>query len=197
MAFGERPFHRVKSAASLPEASEGDINLSAERRRFTAEHLAQGTRDLLAEDAQYFLHQSLSSPCLNAVARAEGAWIEDVEGRRYLDFHGNNVHQVGYGHPKVVAAIQAQLGTLSFCPRRFTCEPAVDLARRLGELAPGDLQRVLFAPGGTAAIGMALKLARIATGRFKFVSMCDSFHGASMDALSVGGEAVFRQGLGP
>lgn len=197
MASGERSFHRVKSSASLPEASEGDINLSAERRRFTAEHLSQGTRDLLAEDAQYFLHQSLSSPCLNAVARAEGAWIEDVEGRRYLDFHGNNVHQVGYGHPKVLAAIQAQLGTLSFCPRRFTCEPAVDLARRLGELAPGDLQRVLFAPGGTAAIGMAMKLARIATGRFKFVSMWDSFHGASMDALSVGGEAVFRQGLGP
>lgn len=187
----------MKLPAHQIEASEGDINVSAQRTRFTTSHLSPSTQELLAEDARWFLHQSLSSPCLNAVAKAEGAWIEDVEGRRYLDFHGNNVHQVGYGHPRVLAAIRAQLETLSFCPRRFTCEPAIDLARRLGELAPGDLQRVLFAPGGTSAIGMALKLARVATGRFKFVSMWDSFHGASMDALSVGGEAVFRKGLGP
>src|SRR6185437_2058453 len=60
-----------------------------------------------------------------------------------------------------------------------------------------DLKRVLFAPGGTSAIGMALKLARVATGRFKFVSMWDSFHGASLDAISVGGEADFRGGIGP
>src|SRR5204862_373579 len=55
----------------------------------------------------------------------------------------------------------------------------------------------LFAPGGTSAIGMALKLARVATGRFKFVSMWDAFHGASLDAISVSGEATFRQGIGP
>ncbi len=187
----------LKAPAALPEATEGDVNLSPERVRFTREHLAASTRELLSADARVFLHQSLSSPCLNALAKAQGAWIEDVEGRRYLDFHGNNVHQVGYGHPRVLAAIREQMDTLSFCPRRFTCDPAVELAERLVELAPGDLQRVLFAPGGTSAIGMALKLARVATGRFKFVSMWDSFHGASMDALSVGGEAVFRQGLGP
>jgi 4-aminobutyrate aminotransferase len=97
----------------------------------------------------------------------------------------------------VIAAIKQQLDTLSFCPRRYTCEPAIQLAARLGELAPGDLNRVLFAPGGASAIGMALKLARVATGRFKFVSMWDSFHGASLDAISVGGEALFRQGIGP
>jgi len=56
---------------------------------------------------------------------------------------------------------------------------------------------VLFAPGGTTAVGMALKLARVATGRFKTVSMWDAFHGASLDAVSVGGEAIFRQGMGP
>lgn len=56
---------------------------------------------------------------------------------------------------------------------------------------------MLFAPGGTAAIGMALKLARVATGRFKTLSMWDAFHGASLDAISIGGEAVFRKGMGP
>jgi 4-aminobutyrate aminotransferase len=63
--------------------------------------------------------------------------------------------------------------------------------------APIDEAKLLFAPGGTAAIGMALKLARVVTGRFKTLSMWDSFHGASLDAISIGGEAVFRQGIGP
>jgi 4-aminobutyrate aminotransferase len=177
--------------------SEGDLNLSARRQAWAAGHIHAETQHLLEADARHFLHQSLSTPCLNALRSAEGAWIEDVEGRRYLDFHGNNVHQVGFGHPRVVAAIKQQLDELSFCPRRYTCAPAVQLAARLGEVAPGDLNRVLFAPGGTSAIGMALKLARVATGRFKFVSMWDSFHGASLDAISVGGEAVFRHGVGP
>ena len=177
--------------------SEGDVNLSPRRKDFASRHLGEATRDVLAEDARVFLHQSLSTPCLNALAKAEGASIEDVEGRRYLDFHGNNVHQVGFAHPRVVQAIKDQLDTLSFCTRRYTCTPAIDLARRLVDLAPGDLSRVLFAPGGTSAIGMALKLARVATGRFKFVSMWDSFHGASLDAISIGGEAVFRKGIGP
>lgn len=177
--------------------SEGDVNLSPRRREWSSEHIGASARALLEEDSRHFLHQSLSTPCLNVLRRAEGAWIEDDAGRRYLDFHGNNVHQVGFSHPTVVEAIKRQLDELSFCTRRYTCEPAVELARRLGELAPGDLHRVLFAPGGTSAIGMALKLARVATGRFKFVSMWDSFHGASLDAISIGGEAVFRKGIGP
>jgi len=56
---------------------------------------------------------------------------------------------------------------------------------------------VLFSPGGTTAVGMALKLARTATGRHKTVSMWDAFHGASLDTISVGGESLFRQGIGP
>jgi 4-aminobutyrate aminotransferase len=177
--------------------SEGDDNLSPERAAWAKAHLSAGTLGMLQQDAQHFLHQSLSTPCLNVLRAAQGSWIEDVEGRRYLDFHGNNVHQVGFGHPRVIAAIKQQLDELSFCTRRYTCQPAIELASELGRLAPGDLKRVLFAPGGTSAIGMALKLARIATGRFKFVSMWESFHGASLDAISVGGEAAFRQGIGP
>ena len=74
---------------------------------------------------------------------------------------------------------------------------AIELAQKLTELAPGDLAKVLFAPGGTNAIGMALKVARAATGRHKTVSMWDSFHGASLDAVSIGGESLFRQNIGP
>src|SRR6185312_14613896 len=191
----------MKLAASPPQhgdlSAEGDVNLSPLRKRWEAENLAPATRDLLAEDAKYFLHQSLSTPCFNALASASGIWLVDVEGRRYMDFHGNSVHQVGYGHPRVVQAIRHALDTLPFSPRRYTNESAVALARRLVELAPGDLSRVLFAPGGTTAIGMALKLARIATGRHKTISMWDAFHGASLDAISIGGEALFRRDMGP
>ncbi len=177
--------------------SEGDLNLSPHRVAWSKANHSPATKQALDDDSRYFLHQSLSTPCLNVLASARGAWIEDLEGRRYLDFHGNNVHQVGFAHPRVVAAIKQQLDELSFCTRRYTCQPAIQLAARLAALAPGDLNRVLFAPGGTSAIGMALKLARVATGRFKFVSMWESFHGASLDAISVGGEAAFRQGIGP
>ena len=116
--------------------SEGDVNLSPNRKAWSDQHIGPETRELLEADARYFLHQSLSTPCLNALQHAEGAWIEDVEGRRYLDFHGNNVHQVGFAHPRVLEAIRKQLDTLSFCTRRYTCEPAVELARRLIEIAP-------------------------------------------------------------
>jgi 4-aminobutyrate aminotransferase len=177
--------------------AEGDVNLSPAREAWAKQSIDANTKRLLQRDANHFLHQSLSTPCLNVLKSAQGAWIEDVQGRRYLDFHGNNVHQVGFGHPRVIAAIKGQLDGLSFCTRRYTCEPAIALAEALATIAPGDLRRVLFAPGGSTAIGMALKLARVSTGRFKFVSMWDSFHGASLDAISVGGEAAFREGIGP
>ena len=183
--------------ASGDLSAEGDVNLSPLRKRWESENLAPATRALLAEDAKYFLHQSLSTPCFNALAAASGIWLEDVEGRRYMDFHGNSVHQVGHGHPRVVQAVKDALDTLPFSPRRFTNEAAVALARRLVALAPGNLAKVLFAPGGALAIGMALKLARLATGRHKTISMWDAFHGASLDAISIGGEALFRRDMGP
>jgi 4-aminobutyrate aminotransferase len=120
-----------------------------------------------------------------------------LEGRRYMDFHGNDVHQVGFANPRVLAAVTEQMHALPFCTRRYTNIPAIRLAEKLASLAPGNLNKVLLAPGGTTAIGMALKLARVATGRFKTISMWGSFHGASLDAISVGGEAMFRSGIGP
>jgi Aminotransferase class-III len=107
-----------------PPPAEGDQNLSAGHRAFVERCRDGPTRALLAEDARYFLHQSLSSPCLSVVRRADGIWLEDHAGRRYMDFHGNNVHHVGYGHPRLIAALKAQLDELPFAPRRFTCAPA-------------------------------------------------------------------------
>jgi 4-aminobutyrate aminotransferase len=179
-----------------PAPSEGDVNSSPLRSQWR-ESLSAATRALLDEDERYFLRQSLSTPCLDAIERAEGAMLIDVEGRRILDFHGNSVHQLGHGHPKVVAAIKAELDVLPFCPRRFTNGAAIALARKLVDTAPGALNKILLAPSGAAAISMALKLARYATGRHKTLSMWDSFHGANLDTIAIGGEALFRQNLGP
>lgn len=177
--------------------SEGDLNISPRRQAWSEAYIDQDTAALLAEDEKYFLHQSLSTPCLNVLTGCEGPYIIDKQGARILDFHGNWVHQVGFSNPKVVQAITDQLQTLSFCTRRYTSQPAVDLAKKLVSLAPGDLDKVLFAPGGALAMGMALKLARTVTGRHKTISMWDAFHGASLDMISIGGEAIFRQNIGP
>jgi 4-aminobutyrate aminotransferase len=175
---------------------EGDVNVSPARAEWRAS-LSDAARAALDEDERFFLRQSLSTPCLAPIVRAEGAVLTDLEGRRIFDFHGNSVHQLGHGHPKVVDAIRREMETLPFCPRRFANATATALARRLVETAPGDLDKVLFAPSGAAAISMALKLARYATGRHKTLSLWDSFHGANLDAIGVGGEALFRRGLGP
>jgi 4-aminobutyrate aminotransferase len=97
----------------------------------------------------------------------------------------------------VIAAVKAQLDELSFCTRRYTNIPAVALAKKLAEITPGALGKSLFCPSGAAAIGMALRLARAATGRHKTLSMWESFHGASLDASSIGGERMFRGDIGP
>ena len=178
-------------------ASEGDVNLSPLRRAWEAENVGAATRALLDADSEHFLHQSLSTPCLNALESCDGIWLTDVEGRRIMDFHGNNVHQVGYRHPHVIEAVKRALDTLPFSPRRYTNAAAVKLAAALASLMPKPLSKVLFAPGGTLAIGMALKLARLVTGRHKTLSLWDAFHGASLDAISIGGEAIFRKNIGP
>ncbi|REE81257.1 4-aminobutyrate aminotransferase [Paenibacillus taihuensis] len=177
--------------------TEGDINLSPERELWQDQHLSEETMDILEEDSRYFLHQSMSTPCLNVIVNAEGNYLEDQDGRKYMDFHGNSVHQVGYKNRYVLDAVVKQLEELPFLPRRYTNPVAIKLAKKLAELAPGDLNKVLFTPGGTSAIGIALKLARKATGKFKTISTWDSFHGASLDAISVGGEGVFRNHIGP
>ncbi|CAG5005371.1 Isoleucine 2-epimerase [Dyadobacter sp. CECT 9275] len=177
--------------------TEGDINLSSARNQWYAVMNDPETLAYLEEDAEYFLHQSLSTPCLDVLASCEGIYLTDVQGKRYMDFHGNNVHQLGYGHPYIIEKVKEQMDILPFSPRRYTNLPAIKLAKKLSDLLPGDLKRVLFAPGGTSSISMALKLARIVTGKHKIVSLWDSFHGASLDAISAGGELDFRKDIGP
>ena len=156
------------------------------------------TRSLLDRDAQVFFHQTLSTPVFNTITRAEGAYIYDGSGKKYLDLHGNGVHTVGYQNPRVIKAIQQQIAeNLTFAPRRFTNLPAVELAEKLVSIAPEGLTRVLFCPGGSEAIEMAVMLAKLYTGKWKTLSYYGTFHGAGFQAVSLGADAHFREGLGP
>jgi 4-aminobutyrate aminotransferase len=161
--------------------------------------LSDTARDLLDRDAAVFIRQDGSTPCLNAVAKAEGVWLEDVDGRRVMDFHGNSTHHIGYGHPRLKAALKDQIDDLPFTPRRYTSAPAIALAERLVALSPhrGD-GKVLFATGGSDAIEIALKLARVRTGRYKTLAFFDSYHGHGYGAVSAGGSGTDRtQRIGP
>ena len=172
------------------------MNFSVARTEWYAQ-LDEATRVELNRDSEVFLHQALSTPCLDVLESCEGIWLTDRAGKRYMDFHGNNVHQVGYRNPLVLQRVKAQLDVLPFSPRRFANSPAIELAERLTGLLPCGLSRILLAPGGTSAVSMALKLARVVTGKQKVVSFADSFHGASLDAIAAGGEEQFRRFMGP
>lgn len=154
------------------------------------------THDLITRDAAAFFHQESSSPCPFALKSARGVWLEDMEGRRFIDLHGNTAHHLGYGHPRLVAALKQQLDTLPFSPRRFTNEAAVRLAETLLARWPGAPAKVLFATGGSDAIEIALKLVRVATGRFETISFEGSYHGHGFGAFGLS-SATADPRLGP
>ena len=177
--------------------TEGDINTSDERKNWLAQINNQQTLDYLEKDARFFLHQALSTPCLDVVASSKGSSLYNLEGKKYLDFHGNSTHQIGFGNEVVIEKLKAQLDECSFSTRRYTNKAAVDLAEKLTSLLPSGMNKVLFAPGGAEVNGIALKLARMVTGKHKVISYWDSFHGATLDTISAGGEAIFRENMGP
>ncbi|NBB76012.1 MAG: aspartate aminotransferase family protein, partial [Bacteroidetes bacterium] len=109
---------------------------------------------------------------------------------------GNNVHNLGFAHPALKEALIEQLQSLTFSTRRYTNQKAIQLAEKLTSYSP-SLKRILFAPGGAEVVGLALKVARVVTGRYKVISMWDSFHGATLGASSVSGVASFTKGVGP
>ncbi|MBL4766926.1 MAG: aminotransferase class III-fold pyridoxal phosphate-dependent enzyme, partial [Rhodobacteraceae bacterium] len=86
--------------------TEGESNTSDAREVWAKHAVGPKSSPLLQRDSDAFLHQSLSSPCAATIAKAEGIWIEDLDGNRFMDFHGNSVHHIGYAHPRLIAAIK-------------------------------------------------------------------------------------------
>lgn len=176
---------------------QGDINASDLRQQYV-NALDEETKHWINEDARYFLHQALSTPVMNVLSKTEGPFIYDLQGKAYLDMHGNGVHNAGFSNAAVIQAVIATLQqSLAFTPRRYTNIPAVQLAKKLVEVAPAGLDRVLFCPGGSEAIEMALMLAKQVTGKWKTISYWDAYHGTGFQASAVGGEEHFTVGNGP
>lgn len=176
---------------------QGDNNVSPLHADYVNGH-DEATLALIADDARYFLHQALSTPVMNVLTKTEGAYIEDLSGNRYLDLHGNGVHNAGFSNPEVIEAVIKTLQEhLAFTPRRYTNIPAIELAKKLIQITPPELTRVLFCPGGSEAIEMALSLAKQVTGKWKTISYWDSYHGNGFQASTVGGEEHFSTGQGP
>ena len=182
---------------STPAQSESDTNSGTERSAW-ANARTSPDRAILDRDSNVYLKQAVSTPCLTSIVGADGPYLIGSDGARYLDFHGNSAHQLGYGHPRLISALSDQIQSLPFVPRRFTSDISVTFAEKLVEVSPAGLEKVLLTTGGSDAIEVALKIARAATGRFKTVSFWESFHGAGFGAASVGGEQLFRGGpIGP
>ncbi len=130
--------------------------------------------------------------------RASGSTIWDASGKAYLDFAGGyGTFTLGHSHPRVVAAVRDQLDLMSLSGKTMF-EPLVGrLARRLAEIAPGDLGISFFCNSGAEAIEGALKLARAATGRTKIVATVGAYHGKTLGALTASGRDAYKESFGP
>ena len=152
----------------------------------------------------HIIHRSLRAVPRTAVS-AQGVWITDAQGHRYLDASGGAaVSCLGHGHPDVLAAMHAQIDRLAYAHTGFfTSEVSEALAEQLARTAPAGLDQVYFVSGGSEAVEASLKLARqyfVEIGqpeRTQFVARNQSYHGNTLGALAVGGNAWRRKQFAP
>jgi putrescine aminotransferase len=129
---------------------------------------------------------------------AQGSWVVDQTGRRYLDFSGGyGVFSLGHRHPDVVAAVKDQLDKIALSSRVFLNPLQAKLAQKLAQVTPQGLDFAFFSNSGTEAIEAALKMSRLATGKTAFVSTDGSYHGKTMGALSVSGRDKYKDPFRP
>src|SRR5580765_2667721 len=152
------------------------------------------------EGRRRYVARGVATPRL-VVAKAEGAWIEDADGRRFLDFAGGIACQnLGHGHPAVAAAIHEQVDRyLHQCFMVGSYEPYVEVCRRLAELSPcaGGEQRSLLVNSGAEAVENAVKIARAATGRPAVVVFDQAFHGRTLLTMAMTANVKYKHGFGP
>src|SRR6202140_1783238 len=133
------------------------------------------------------------------LVRGEGSYVWDAEGQRYLDFFpGWGCDLIGHCPPRVVRAVQEQVAKLIHVPNTWYMEPQGLLARALVERSGMEAQ-CFFCNSGTEANEAAIKLARLhgKPGRYKIITMLNSFHGRTFAALSATGQPKYHQGLEP
>ncbi len=144
-----------------------------------------------ADDRAHVFHSWSAQGAITpmVVAGAEGSWMWDEAGNRFLDFSSQLMNvNIGHQHPKMVAAIQEAAGRLcTIAPFHANAERS-EAARLIAEVAPGDLNMVFFTNGGAEATENAIRMARLHTGRHKVLTMYRSYHGATAGALQMTGD---------
>lgn len=152
----------------------------------------------------YVFHRRLDRPLPQAI-RAEGVWIYDAEGKKYLDASGGPICiNIGHGRTEVVNAISKQAQQVAYVHNTmFTTEPLEELARRLTFHAPKGINRFYFCSSGSEAVETAVKLARQVhlaagePGRYRLIARWQSYHGSTLGALSATGKPSMRDPLTP
>ena len=128
------------------------------------------------------------------IARGEGCWLIDTEGRRYLDMtSAQGVAMLGHAHPAIAAAIAQQAQSLISCPGFLYNETRAHFAQALRAVLPPGLPHAFLANSGAEAMDAALKFARLVTGRTAYVAFNKGFHGRTVGALSVTWEPNYRK----
>jgi 4-aminobutyrate aminotransferase/(S)-3-amino-2-methylpropionate transaminase len=161
------------------------------------EQRADSKRVLEARDR--YVARGIATPPL-VVARAEGARIEDVDGRTYIDFAGGlGCQNLGHGFPPAGEAMRAQLDRyLHQCFMVGVYEPYVEVCRRLGELFPGPgEQKSMLVNSGAEAVENAVKIARAATRRPAVLAFDRAFHGRTLLTMAMTSKLTYKRGFGP
>lgn len=136
---------------------------------------------------------------LNSVeARAHGSYIYDEDGKEYIDcLGGYGVFALGHTHPKVIAAVKAQLDKMPLSSKILFNRQLADLSEKLAQITPGDLKYSFVVNSGTEAVEAMIKVAKLATGKNQFICMGNAFHGKTLGALSATGRELFRKPFQP
>lgn len=151
------------------------------------------------DDFMRHLAQTSEAPIGLEITHAEGSWLYGRDGRRYLDLiAGIGVSALGHGHPAVLKALheQADRHLHVMVYGEYVIASQARLAARLAEILPTSLDRVYFTNSGAEAIEGALKTVRKFTGRQQFVAFDGAYHGDTMGALALAGNAAFRAPFG-
>ena len=149
------------------------------------------TKEIVQDNLDYTLFSWSKQKGLDpiAVQRAEGVYLYDYDGNRYIDFSSGLMNvNIGHGHPRVAEAVMRQMQEVSYVTPGCVTKARGELGKKLAEITPGNLQKTLFTTDGASAIDNAIKLARLYTGRHKIITRYRAFHGASYGAMSAGGD---------
>jgi taurine--2-oxoglutarate transaminase len=124
-----------------------------------------------------------------AVRNAEGVYLYDYDGKRYIDFSSGLINvNIGHGNQRVTDAVVRQMQEVSYVTPGCVTKARGELGKKLAEITPGNLKKTLFTVCGATAIENAVKLARLYTGRHKIIARYRAFHGSSYGAMTAGGD---------